>query len=368
MIDEKEINLLYFVKLVVSKKKFLLKATAIGFAFGLIMAIFGAKEYSCEVKLLPEINTEDAAGSSKLLQKIGGLTGISFDNMGGGLDVVRPDLYPGILASNDFMVNLMNDSFIIENHKTTLKYYFLELKPKSPLVYLKAYTLNLPGKITALFKENNIETATEPRGHLAELHLSEDEILLIEELKKLITAELDFESGIFKLSVHMPTPELTIAVADYSYSYLTNYMENYRSMKAQENYNFIASRTLEAKAEFENIQLLLAQFRDEHQNMWTEKARINEEKLLNQYDLKYSIYKSLAEKKEELGIKVQNSKPVFKVLENPTYPIKKSKPQRFLLTTVFTFLGLAFGIILMLLQPVIQKLRSILKEIPTENK
>lgn len=353
MIQEKELDLMELLRTLYGKRKQIIRNGLIGAVLGAVIGLLSPKEYACEVKLLPEISADDAGGSNKLLQKIGGLTGISFDNMGGGFDVVRPDLYPNILSSTDFMVQLMSDTFFIDGQKMTLEHYFLEEKPESPLTYVKSYTVGLPGKImSALGSSESTTTQAGNQRILKELRLSEDQLLLIEELRGLIGAELDFETGIFRLKVNMPTASLAVQVADYSYAYLTRYMTDYRSKKAQEDFQFISARAYEAQQEFEAIQLQLATFKDGHQNMWTESARVELRILENRYNLKYGIYKSLADKKEELGIHVQNSKPVFQLLESPTYPIKKSKPQRMMLLALALVLAIVATVGWILLKPI----------------
>jgi uncharacterized protein involved in exopolysaccharide biosynthesis len=73
-------------------------------------------------------------------------------------------------------------------------------------------------------------------------------------------------------------------------------------------------------------------------------ARTEEERLSSQYNLIYSIYSELAKQLEQAKIQVKQDTPVFTIIEPISVPTKRSKPNRFLILFIWTFLGGLLGI------------------------
>jgi len=129
-VQEDEIDLVEFAKMIWSNRKFIAKVTGFFVAIGLFIAIFGSVEYEASCKLLPE-SQEGANSNLGGLSSLAGLAGI---NLGGAQKgSLSPELYPEIVYSLPFIIDVMNDTIYFENidEKTTSFNYFQNLAKPS---------------------------------------------------------------------------------------------------------------------------------------------------------------------------------------------------------------------------------------------
>ena len=100
--EEHEINLLELVGKLWQRRKAMLKACGIGIVAGLVIAFSIPKEYSVTVTLSPESGKTDKSGlaDAAAMFGIGGLSG------GSDVDALNITLFPDILSSNPFALEL----------------------------------------------------------------------------------------------------------------------------------------------------------------------------------------------------------------------------------------------------------------------
>ena len=100
--EEQEIDLIELAQKLWKERKFLLKGCGIAVVVGLIVAFSIPKEYTTTVKLAPE--TQDATKKSSL----GGLAAMAGINLNAavGSDAISPDLYPDVVQSTPFLLDL----------------------------------------------------------------------------------------------------------------------------------------------------------------------------------------------------------------------------------------------------------------------
>ena len=107
-----EIDLVELAKRLWSERKFLFKCCGVAIVVGLVVAFSIPKEYSTTVKLAPE--TSDP---SKKMGNLGGLAAMAGINLGSsaGSDAISPDLYPDVVQSIPFLLELFPVQ--VENEK-----------------------------------------------------------------------------------------------------------------------------------------------------------------------------------------------------------------------------------------------------------
>ena len=98
-----EIDLVELAKRLWSERKFLFKCCGVAIVVGLVVAFSIPKEYSTTVKLAPE--TSDP---SKKMGNLGGLAAMAGINLNStsGADAISPDLYPDVVSSIPFLLEL----------------------------------------------------------------------------------------------------------------------------------------------------------------------------------------------------------------------------------------------------------------------
>lgn len=322
--DEREIDLIELGKYIWDNRSTIYKFAAAGLVLGLLVALLSPKEYKSGAMLMPEVQSPEG-GASSLLQQYGGLLGISGGADLGSEGFIPPQLYPQIVQSMPFQLELLNMEVVFAEFDTTATVYhfFDEVYTPSVLSYIKAYTIGLPGKITDIFIEEAEERPL-PRGFETDsiISVTKEQMEIIENLRERVSVSLNEESGVINLSVTMPDPHAAAQLANKSIGLMREYVINYRTRKAEEDLAFAIEQMEIAKAEFQNAQTRLAEFTDQNVNLATARARTQQQRLQSEYDLTFNVYNSLAQQVEQAKLKVQEQTPVVSVLQPVQVPVE----------------------------------------------
>ena len=118
-IEEQEIDLIELAGKIWKRRKFVFKAAGIGIILGLIVAFSIPKEYETKVKLSPENSEISKTG------QLGGLAAMAGINLGGaaGPDALVPDIYPDIVSSTPFLLELINIPVEGEDGEKKMSFY-----------------------------------------------------------------------------------------------------------------------------------------------------------------------------------------------------------------------------------------------------
>lgn len=102
--EEQEIDLIELAQKVWASRKLVFKACGIAALIGLVVAFSIPKEYSTSVTLAPESGGKSAGGSMGALAAMAGI------NLGtsSGEDALSPELYPDIVSSTPFLIELFD--------------------------------------------------------------------------------------------------------------------------------------------------------------------------------------------------------------------------------------------------------------------
>ncbi len=363
--DEHEIDLLELAKTIWNKRMFILKVVGIGAFLGVIVALLSPKEYKSTSTLMPEYSTESQGGASSLLRQYGGLLGISGGSYNSNSNAIRVDLYPNIVQSTNFQMQLMQQPFYFSDLDTTatLFEYFTELNSAGILGFIAEYTIGLPGKILGAILSKK-ELMTSVPGSSEEslvLNLSKEEFEVINTLRGKISASLDEESGIVSVTVTLPDNVAAAAVTEYTIRELTEYITEYRTEKVLRDLTFVEGQLATAEVRFEAAQLALAEFRDSNQGNLSARAQTDEQRLNSEYQIAFNLYNSLTQQYEEAKLKVQETTPAFKTLEPVQVPINDETSGAMILI-VFIMLSGIGSIGWILIMPFIEQFSTSLKE------
>jgi uncharacterized protein involved in exopolysaccharide biosynthesis len=363
--DEDEIDLLELAKTIWNKRMFILKIVGIGAFLGVIIALLSPKEYKSTSTLMPEYSTESQGGASSLLSQYGGLLGISGGSYDSNSNAIRVDLYPNIVQSTNFQIQLMQQPFYFSDLDTTatLFEYYTELNSAGVLGFVAEYTIGLPGKILGAILPKK-ELMTSVPGATEEslvLNLSKEEFEVVETLRGKISASLDEKSGIVSVTVTLPDNVAAAAVTEYTIRELTEYLTEYRTEKVLRDLTFVEEQLATAEVRFEAAQLALAEFRDSNQGNLSARAQTDEQRLNSEYQIAFNLYNSLTQQYEEAKLKVQETTPVFKTLEPVQVPINDETSGAMILI-VFIMLSGIGSIGWIFIMPLIEQFSTSLEE------
>lgn len=339
--ESDEIDLIELAKTLWGGRKTVLKYILIGVVFGLLFAIFSPKEYTASSTMVPQ-----TGGQGNKLGGLSSLAAMAGVNLGGAssAESLSPMIYPQIIQSIPFQLELMNSNFICPDveQPISLYDYYTEYQKPSVLETVKKYTLGLPGVILGALSGKTEENTITENSQL--ISLTEDQDQVRKSISEKISIDINDKDGYVTLSARFSDPKLAAQVAKRTQEMLQDYITKYKIEKAADQLAFVEARYAEKKAEFEEAQHKLAVFRDRNKNVSSALARTEEEQLLSQYNLAYSVYSELAKQVEQAQIQVKEDTPILTVIEPVRIPIEKSKPNRPLILIIWIFLGGIIGV------------------------
>lgn len=333
-----------------SYRKIVVRWCIVFFVLGLIAALTSPKEYKAQCVLLTEQN---AAASGSSLQGLAGLAGINMQNPAGADNSISSDLYPIVLSSQPFLLDLANDTIVIPDGRSiTLKEYFRKGEKTNWVVKTKNFVLGIPGMTTGLFsgsgggsgavgsKLPGLDTMRKAFPSTASvIALNGDERNIVGVLKNRIDLKQKDQQA--TLSVKMPEPLLCAEVTKAVYNKLVEYVTRYKTGKQMETVRFLEARAEEASNAYKANQQRVAGFKDNNYGVIFQSVQSKEQQLQNEFNLSFTIYNQLATQLEQARIQLKKETPVFSVLEPiyvPTSAAEPSVPKTLLIYVVAGFI------------------------------
>ncbi len=323
-----------FFKVIWKEKIVILLITLLFAVGGVAYALLAREEFSTEGTILPEFQSK--TGGLSQFAGLASLAGVDLSSMSGGLggvEAVRPDLYPTVVGSTPFFLELFKFQVVTKKgEKMTFNQFYdkyvLDDDIDEEYAKLK-YPLN--------------------KDYLAVTYQTEKNL---KDLRKRITSSIDKKTGIITFSVRMPDPIVAALVTKFSMEYVKEYVISYRTEKLKRDLSFLSERLDAAKGKYYNNQVKKAQYSDQNQlsMIKVQSADLQRERIESEYKISSSFYNSLLQKYEEAKLKLQQETPVLKVLEPPVVPNKRSEPKRAIVVIIAVFLGGILGMVFSLIR------------------
>ena len=330
---EQEIDLIELAQKFWRERKFILKICGIAILVALVVAFSLPKEYSTTVKLAPEV-----ADASKRMSSLSGLAAMAGVNLGSSMtaDAISPDLYPDVVSSIPFLMELFPLQ-ITDSKKeltTTFYDYMFDHQKKAWWGYIIKAPFQLLKWVKSLFSDE--EAMGENTGLI---NLTEDQREVIENLQDRISVSVDKKTYVITASVKMQDPLISAQIAQIITDKLQGYITNYRTQKAKQDYDFTEKAYNEAKSVYYKAQEAYAKFEDGNKNIISATYRTEQIRLQNEMTLAFGVYNTLAQQLEQNKLRIQEQTPVYTVIEPATVPLKASSPRKLLILVGFVFLG-----------------------------
>lgn len=332
--EEQEIDLIELAQKVWAGRKLVLKVCGIAVFVGIIVAFSIPKEYSTSVTLAPETSAKSAGGGMGALAAMAGI------NLGSssGEDALSPELYPDIVSSTPFLIELFDVKVVDKKGKmNTTLYNYLDEHQRAPWwgVIVSAPFKAL-GWTVSLFKDAPTEGGN---VKLDPFRLTQDEATIAGALSKRISVSVDKKTGVTTLAVTMQDPLISAALTDTVMRCLQNYITDYRTNKARHDLAFTEKLHKEAESDYYAAQQKYARYSDGNQNIILQSYRAEQERLQNEMTLAYGIYNQMAQQLQMAKAKVQEITPVYTVVQPATVPLKPAKPNKIMILIGFVFLA-----------------------------
>ena len=332
--DELEIDWLgIFSRLLKHWKQIFLISFIFG-VIGIVSALTMTRQYNVTMTLAPEV-TNRANNNLSSITSMLGLNGVSLNP---GTDAMSITLFPEICQSTPFLAALLDvplSSYVSEKqqeegvkpmHTTVYKHFSGEDREKK----------GLSKWLSSLKKEKDEKPYT---GVVDATELPRKQANVVKALGKSISANVDKKSGITTISLTMDDRMMAKQLADTVCTRLQEYVTEYRTKKAEADYEYYVALAKEAREIQIKAQAAYARSVDYDRSVILQSKNSEKERLRADANLASDIYSQMAQQRELARAKIQEEKPVYAVVQPATLPQQpiNSRAKRVL---IWGFVGL----------------------------
>lgn len=337
-VEEQEIDLMELARKLWNARKLLIKVACYAAVFGVVIALTTPKVYTVNVVLAPELGGKSSSSS---LASAASMLGLGNLTMGSDADALRVTLYPEVVSSLPFMVDLMDTPVQTKKgQKEELPMEPLDEVLRNSKKSLVGTVISFPfkvlGTVISWFKADEEEDAI---VEVNPFQLTKKQAKIVKALRKQILTTVDKKTGVTSVSVTMQDPVTAAMVADTVILKLRQHITKYRTSKAQEDYEYWEQLYAQRQQEYYDAQQRYARYVDANKNVILQSVLTERERLQSEMQLAYQIYSNVATQMQMARAKVQEAKPVFAVVEPASVPLKSSGTSRKMIVLQWIFLA-----------------------------
>ena len=335
--EEEEIDIMELISKLWKKRSMIIKWCIAGAVIGLVVGFSIPKTYNASTSLAPESSEAKAGGG---LSSLASMAGINLS--GGGVDAINVDMYPDVVHSTPFIVELFDLPVEFERKgetiNTTLLDYMLEYQREPWWNYIVKAPFQALGWVMSLGQEKEDDVVV-PIDQLDVNNLPKKEREVVKFFSEELMVTVDKKTGKTSVSLDLQDPKVVYTVVDAVVENLKDYMSDYRSSKARQDAENLSVICEQRKADYYKAQQAYAAFVDSNKNVARQSAQAEQERLQQEMNLAYQVYSQVATQLEAARIQEQQAKPVFVTINPVTVPLRKAAPSKAKMLVVFTFLA-----------------------------
>lgn len=319
-----------------AKKWKILIVFIVSFALSCIWILNVPRYYTCSVELAPEVN------SSKGNSSLGNIASSLGFNLGSidGSDAIYPNIYPDLLASNNFIFDLIKCEVKTSDNKVDTTYYQYLLKHQKKNKLLAPFE-----GLKKIFDKEKLKeemgTEEEPKNTF---QLSKAQTDVFNDIRSNVSCDIDIKTNLITISVKDQDPLVSATIADSINVRLQKFITDYRTSKAKKDYSYYQKLTAQAKAKYEQARRDYGAFSDANTDVTLESVKSKQEDMENDMQLKFNAYSAMNTQLQAAYAKVLESTPAFTVIKSATVPVKPSGPKRM----AFVFICVCLSLIVYL--------------------
>lgn len=324
-----------------AKKFFFVKVWGATFVLSCIFILPVPRIYQASLTLAPEMGGSASGGT---LSSIASSFGIDLGNQPTA-DAFYPELYPDVMSTNEFLVDLLNAPVQSMDGEidTTYLVYMTKMQKKNPLSFpyrwAKKQVLSLVG---------DAPKPISAAGHLNPRMLSKEEDALVNKLRDNIICDVDIKTSVITITVKDQDPLICVTIADSARLSLQRFITEYRTSKARVDMDYYKSLADSARAEYDASVRAYSNYCDMHQNVILQSFASERDNLENDMQAKLSTYNAIQTQYQMAKAKVQERTPAFTVLQSASVPVKASSPKRMIFVLAMLFLSTIVSVFILL--------------------
>lgn len=326
-----EIDIIGIIKKIFSEKRLLVKFCFVFSVIGVIVALNTPRVYTSTVVLAPE-----NSGGSSLLNKFGSMTSMFGINIGQGAgdDAIYPEIYPDVMASNDFVVELFDVPVTPLDSVRPRRYYdHLAFDGFVPFWNYPKIWLN------KLFEKKE-PWATNKKANPYRLTRKQEN--MVKYIKSNISCIVDKKTSVITISVTDIDSKVAADMADTVMNRLQNYITNYRTSKAKRDLDFVTEMCSQCEKEYKEAQTEYAKAADSYRNVNLVSVSSKIVNLENMMQLKYNSYSAAMQQLQLAKQQLQIQTPDFTIIQNAAMPNRPSGMPKAVICILYVILGVVF--------------------------
>ena len=326
------VNITDVVCLIKSDKKMMGIYLGVAAILGLIIAFTTPKTYKSSVMLAPE---ESGAGFSGSISSLASMIGMNM-KLGQSGDAIYPELYPDLMSSTDFVVNMFRVK--VQTQKGDVKCDYYTYLTKHQPIALVDYPKIALAKIIKGLKPAEQKSKRQD-GARTPLWLSKDEDEVAQVISHKIECQVDKKTNVITITAEDNDPLVAALIADSAKAHLQEAITVYRTQKSRIDLDYMQKLFNEAKAQYDKARQTYASYADANQDVMLQSYKMKEEDLENEMQLKYNIYQQVVEQLQLAKAKVQERTPAFTTIQSASVPVKHSGRGKLSTLVVWLFFG-----------------------------
>lgn len=326
-----EFDLKTFLNTVKKARKRIITNCVIAAVLGAIVAFSIPKEYLASASVAPESQDDEGLSGVSSLASMAGI------NLNSGTDAIGPELYPTVIASNDFVVDLLYTRVQTVDGDTMDYKTYLKTQTKMPWWgYGQVWIGKLMQKIAP---RQSFSASVSGDDRIDPQHMSYEDEAMVEAVKGSISCSMDEKTMVISLAVRTQDPLVSKIMVDSVMVHLQNFITLYRTNKARNDLDYYKELETEASRQYRRAETKYSEYCDTHKGTVLQSFISEQERLENELSIALSAYTQVRQQVQMAQAKVQEKTPAFTVLERASVPNIHVSPKKMLIDIAFIFLA-----------------------------
>lgn len=339
-------DILGLVKILWGKRKLFYISIPIALVVAIALSMGMPKYYAVQVKLAPELsNMTSSTGSLGSIMKTLGVGKMS--SQGQESDAILPNLYPDLMNSQMFLVSLFDIPVVSRDGKINTTYYDYLSKHQKFAWWTKAmgYARSFIPKFgsepeatgNARVKNESIQ-AKKTDKKSSTLALSKQQTAIAKAIANNVVCDVDKKTYVISILVTAQDPVICATVADSTCQRLQEFITDYRTKKAQIEYDHTLEQYNSAKADYEEAKAKVAEYNDANWDLVEEDFVVEKLALQNEMQLRFSTFSTINTQLIAARAKLDEARPIFTVLDGVSIPLRPAGPSKKKFVIGFVFM------------------------------
>lgn len=308
---------------IILKKGLYIKVLSIVLVVSALWIFPQPRYYKCNIQLAPESASEGTIGS------LGSLASSFGVNLGGmsSSDAIYPSIYPHVVSSNDFIIDLLNSRVKTQDGDVDTTYYCYIKNHTKVSIWSKPYHF-VRRLIKGLLPKKNAGNPNKTNKGIDKFWMTEDENAIVGIVANNISCIVDEEYQVVNITVTDQDRLVCATIADEVRKKLQKYITDYRTSKARNDLKYFEKLVRDAKEQYDRACDEFSDFSDTHFNPTMKRTSLYMTRLENNMNQAYTTYNGLLVQLQTAEAKVQENTPAFTIIQGASVPIKPAGPKR----------------------------------------